>query len=120
MADSDAVRQQRRRRHRSGDHSMCRRGCQDARTSPRIAEVPSGSAENFDPAGALRALARRLEAAYGADPSNGLLAKELRQTLVLLLPTRDAAVDAEWKQIMGELSRPVPRSETPDWFDDGG
>jgi hypothetical protein len=117
MADSDAVRQQRRRRHRAGDHSMCRRGCQDARPSLKIAEVPAGSGESLDSAAALRDLAAQLQEAYRADPGNALLARELRNTLLVLMPSREAGVDAELRLLMGELSRPVPDGPPPSWND---
>lgn len=120
MADSDAVRQARRRRHRQGDHSMCRRSCGDGRASPRIAEVPAGAGENLDSGAALRDLAAGLMAAYRADPGNALLAREARQTLLVLLPSREAGVEAEMALLMRELSRPVPYSESNSWRDDGG
>jgi hypothetical protein len=113
------VRQARRRRHKAGDHSTCRRGCQDARGSLKIAEVPAGSGESLDPGAALRNLACQLQAACAADPGNSALAREYRSTLLALLPAKDAAMDAEWGRLMAELSRPVPRSQTRDWFDDG-
>jgi hypothetical protein len=109
----------RRRHHKAGDHSMCRKSCPDARGPLRIPPVPPGSAENLDPAAALRDLAARLQAAYHADPGNSLLAKELRSTLQLLLPSRDAAVDHEWRELMAEMSRPVPR-QPGDWPGDVG
>jgi hypothetical protein len=115
MSDSDAMRQQRRRHHLAGDHSMCRRSCKDARASLTIAPVPAGSAENLDPAGALRELAAQLGAACAADPANAILAREYRATLLSLLPSPDAAMDAEWKAIMAELSRPVPGSPPREW-----
>jgi hypothetical protein len=107
MGDSDAVRQMRRRRHKGGDHSMCRRACQDAQASVRIAPVPAGSGEDLDPAAALRDLAAQLQAASAADPANAILAREYRSTLLALLPSSDAAADAEWAAMMAELSRPV-------------
>jgi hypothetical protein len=119
MSDSSAVRQQRYRRHKAGDHSACRRGCNDARASRRKQVLPARSGEDLDPAAALRDLAAQLQAAYEADPGNGLLARELRQTLLVLMPSRDAGVDAELRALMADLSRPVPRSETGDWLDGG-
>jgi hypothetical protein len=67
----------------------------------------------------MRDLAVQLQAAYSADPGNALLARELRATLLALSPSQDAAADAEWKALMAEMSRPVPRSETKDWLDGG-
>jgi hypothetical protein len=117
MADSDAVRQARRRHHRAGDHSMCRQGCQVRGASVRIAPVPEGSGQNLDPSAALRDLAAQLRAACEADPSNAVLAREYRATLMALLPSPGAGIDGEFKALMAELSKPVPRSETGDWLD---
>lgn len=114
MADSDAVRQQRRRHHQAGDHSMCRRGCKESRASVTIAEVPAGSGRDIDPSAALRDLAAGLQEAYRTDPGNGLLARELRMTLLALRPPRDAGVDDELAALMRDLARPVPFSETGD------
>jgi hypothetical protein len=111
VADSDAVRQQRRRHHRAGDHSQCRRDCQDGRASLRAAPVPDGAGENLDPGAALRDLAAQLQAAYSADPGNAVLAREYRSTLLALLPAREAGVDAEMRLLMETLSTPVPRDE---------
>jgi hypothetical protein len=119
MADSDAVRQQRRRRHQAGDHTMCRRGCKDSRASVTIAKVPTGSGRDIDPSLALRDLAVGLQAAYRADPGNGLLARELRMTLLALRPSREAGVDDELAALMRDLARPVPASETEPWFQAG-
>ena len=56
-----------------------------------------------------------------ADPGNMVAAKELRQTLMVLMPSPAAGVDAEFKALMGYLSTPVPASETRDWLaGDGG
>lgn len=111
MADSDRLRQQRRRRHLAGDHSVCRDGCQARRQIPRRVEpVLAGSGENLDRAASLRWLAGQLQAAYEADPSNALLAKELRATLLALPPAGDAAAAAEWaafQQEVASLSAPV-------------
>jgi hypothetical protein len=63
----------------------------------------------------LRDLARQLELAYCADPGNSLLARELRQTLLVLLPSRDAGVDAELRQLMTDLGRPDPGSAPREW-----
>jgi hypothetical protein len=120
MADDGATRTRRWKLHKQGNHSMCRGSCSIARGSPTIVPVPSGSGKDLDPDASMRDLAARLEVAHRADPGNGVLARELRSTLLVLMPTVDAAMDAEWKQVMAELSRPVPRSETRDWFDDGG
>jgi len=80
----------------------------------KIAPLSPEAVESFDPSVSLRALAARLEAASVADPANSAVAKELRSTLMLLMPNPQASVDAELKLLMSELSRPVPRSETRD------
>ena len=115
MADSAAVRMARHRRHVAGDHTSCRRGCQDSRGSARVPAVEPGSGESLDPLATLRDLAAQLWQACQADPGNGVLAKELRATLVLLLPAPGAGLDAEWAAMMRVLSTPVPASETTDW-----
>jgi hypothetical protein len=98
------VRQQRYRRHKAGDHSLCSRSrCQDARPSLKIAEVPAGSGGGLDPQAALRDLAVQLAAAYAADPANASLAKELRSTLLVLAPRQDEDVKAELVKLMTEL-----------------
>lgn len=85
MADSGALRVRRARAHKAGDHSLCRR-CPAVRGEPEAPEglvslpsLPDGPA--FDTAAELRQLAQNLAAAYGADTSNALLARELRMTL---------------------------------------
>lgn len=115
MADSDAIRQARRRRHRQGDHSMCRRNCQDGRSPLRIAPVPAGSGENLDAGAAMRDLAAQLLEAYRSDPMNAVLAREARHTLLALTPSRDGAADAEWRGLMADLARPV--SSRGEWDD---
>ena len=78
MADSNAVRQQRKRAHAAGDHRLCR-GC-DALTV--VVPLPAADGTEFDPPASLVALARRLEAAHEADPANANVARELRMTLM--------------------------------------
>jgi hypothetical protein len=82
----------------------------------KIVPVPAGSGKDLDPAVGLRDLAVQLQVAYRADPSNAVLARELRTTLLVLMPSKNADMDAQWKLLMGELSRPV---QSRDWFDDG-
>jgi hypothetical protein len=89
MADSEAVRQRRRRAHAAGDHSLCVR-CDGLR--PGADDV--GDAEPCsDPVGELAALAGRLVAAHTADPANAMLARELRQTLLAMAPDAAPAAD---------------------------
>jgi hypothetical protein len=80
MADSEAVRSRRKRRHAAGDHSICRHGP----VALPLRVVAPGEAEGLDVAAAMRELAVRLAAAYEAQPANALLARELRATLLAL------------------------------------
>jgi hypothetical protein len=123
MADTNAQRQQRHRRHRAGDHSMCRKPCQDSRPSRKIAPVPAGSGRDLDPGAEMRDLAVQLREACRADPGNAVLAREYRNTLVLLMPSHDGAVDVELQALMreiGGLSKPTRGQEWPDWGNDRG
>lgn len=90
MADSQALRSRRARQHKSGDHSLCKRGCQQRSGELReeIRALPPVSVDSggFDPDAELRQLADQLAAAYSADPGNALLARELRMTLQSLKP----------------------------------
>ena len=59
---------------------------------------------DLDPAASLRALARRLEAAHEEDPSNAMVARELRATLLVLgsgsgkpAPDIADAIRASWE-----------------------
>ena len=89
MADSPAVRQRRLRAHQAGDHSLCVR-CDRAgmRVGP-LADVDPV----VDPLASLARLAGRLEAAHIADPGNAPLARELRQTLLVLGSNAPSQVD---------------------------
>jgi hypothetical protein len=80
MADSNALRQRRKRAHAAGDHSLCRR-C-DGRV--RLAVVPAGGAVLVDARVALERLAARLEAAHVADPADAAVARVLKDTLLAL------------------------------------
>src|SRR5262245_9243383 len=85
MADSGALRQRRSKAHKAGDHSLCRR-CPDARSergpTQGVALLPPvPAAPDLDPGAEMRTLAARLAAAHEAEPSNALLARELRMTL---------------------------------------
>lgn len=85
MADSEAVRSRRKRKHAQGDHSMCRHPRESV---PPVTVLP-GDGE-LDPVTELRRSAARLVAACEADPSNAVLARELRATLAVL-PQAEAA-----------------------------
>jgi hypothetical protein len=77
MADSNALRQRRKRSHAAGDHSPCRhRGV--------LAAVEAGPGAWFDAGGEMTRLAGWLEAAHIADPGNAAIARELRLTLLAL------------------------------------
>jgi hypothetical protein len=96
VADSDALRQRRRKAHVQGDHSLCRR-CTVVKPRPvfPVTDLAPGAGEVKDAAAELRQLAFRLVAAHTADPANGVLAKELRSTLVALMPKGKPDADAD-------------------------
>lgn len=108
MADSEAVRSRRKRMHAAGDHSLCRRcpavrnGGESSRTVT-IAPPPAESGTELDPAAEMRRLAVRLSAAYDQDPSNALLARELRMTLAELMPKGKGPADADLTGLFGAL-----------------
>jgi len=83
MADSEAVRSRRKRLHAAGDHSMCRRcPAVTGKATPRVAVLsPIPKAPDLDAVAEMQTLALRLAAAHEAEPSNALLARELRMTL---------------------------------------
>lgn len=85
MADSDAVRSRRKRRHAAGDHGMCGPSC-DRRPPGRVLATAAVAQAGpcTDPAAALAALAARLEAAHEADPADAAVARVLKDTLVVL------------------------------------
>jgi hypothetical protein len=95
MADSHATRQARYRRHRAGDHSLCRPGpgrCPAVTGDPPRPLVVSPPVGDLDPRVELEALARRLIAASEADPLNTALARALTDVL-RALPVRRGALD---------------------------
>ena len=95
IADSEALRARRARRHRAGDHSLCKRCA--AVKSP--AEPPG---ELGEPTSELRDLAARLAAAHRAEPGNALLARELRLTLQSLM-SGGGSVDGELATLFAEF-----------------
>jgi hypothetical protein len=103
MADSDALRAQRYRRHRQGDHSICRHRLVPGLGSP-LAPVPDirPAGAEFDPVAELRALADRLTEAYQPDRGNAAIARELRLTLQSLmgLPAEELDPLAELRAMM--------------------
>jgi hypothetical protein len=109
MADSDAVRSRRKRRHAAGDHGMCGPAC-DRRPPPgrQLAAVAGSAAEACtDPAAALAALAGRLVAAHEADPGDAALARECRATLLALAGLEDGAGDGDPLAGLRALADPV-------------
>ncbi len=80
MRDDDATRARRYRRHRQGDHTLCRHAVVPA-------PVPDVTPGEIDARAELEALAARLAAAHRADPGNPGLARELRTTLLSLGPS---------------------------------
>lgn len=97
IADSEALRAQRSRKHKAGDHSLCVR-CAAVRPKP-TASVPVD-----DPAAALRELAGQLMAACRADPGNATLARELRMTLQALREPGEG-LDSELAEFLAGFSR---------------
>jgi hypothetical protein len=97
MADSPALRQRRTRRHKAGDHSLCRPGCgdRDKHAPPQLAQVRplDAPAGDLNPRESLTALARRLEEAHLAYPANAFIARELRVTLLAIEAAEPAAAD---------------------------
>jgi len=57
----------------------------------------------LDPVAELRELAAELHAAYRADPSNAMLARECRATLALLMPKDSKAADADLTGLFAAL-----------------
>jgi hypothetical protein len=99
MADSQALRSRRCRKHQAGDHSLCRH---DARSGPPA--VPLVVPEGIEPHTALVALACRLEAAHVADPANERLARELRATLLVLLSAQDSDAEPDFVAELAKLA----------------
>lgn len=97
IADSEALRAQRSRKHRAGDHSLCKR-CAAVRPKPATA------APVEDPAAVMRQLAGDLAAACRADPGNATLARELRMTLQALADPGDG-LDGELREFLAGFSR---------------
>lgn len=71
---------------------------------PRLTVLETGSAgfSGLDPVMEMTQLAKQLAAAYEADPSNALLARELRMTLQSLKPP--ATADAGLEELLRDLS----------------
>lgn len=67
-------------------------------------EAVSGAVQATDPVSGLRLLAGQLAQAYAADPSNALLARELRMTLQALMPAKGGQADDELAGLFAEFS----------------
>jgi hypothetical protein len=103
VADSEALRSKRKRAHAAGDHSLCRRCAAVKPPMTQVPDLPAGSAEVTDAAAELRQLAFRLVMAHTYDPANAILAKELRATLVALLPKGKPEADADLTGLFSAL-----------------
>ncbi len=90
----------RSRAHKAGDHSLCKR-CAVLRADPAVVRT---AVPVTDPAAGLRLLAGQLTAAYGADPGNALLARELRMTLQALMAPA-GSVDGELAEFLAGFSQ---------------
>ena len=107
MADSEALRARRHRAHRAGDHSLCRR-CAVVRgesvTPAALVSLPAPpDGPAFDATAEMRRLAGRLVLAHTAEPSNSLLARELRMTLAELMPKGKPDADADLTGLFSAL-----------------
>jgi hypothetical protein len=100
LADSDALRMRRSRRHKGGDHSLCR-NCAALKLAAVPATAPDG--EVTDARAELRQLAFRMAGAHREDPSNAILGAELRKTLLELLPKGTENQDADLTGLFGAL-----------------
>lgn len=97
MADSEALRARRSRRHRAGDHSLCR-NCATVKLA-----APAAPGEVTDALAELRQLAYRMAEAHRQDPSNAILGAELRKTLLELTPKGKQNGDADLTGLFGAL-----------------
>lgn len=104
MADSEAVRSRRKRLHAAGDHSLCRRcaAVLGETRPPQVVRLAPDSPE-FDPQAEMRRLAARLAVEHEAQPSNALLARELRMTLAELMPKGKRDADADLTGLFSAL-----------------
>jgi hypothetical protein len=81
MADSGAVRTARYKRHKAGDHSMCRH----LRDYAPLVVLPAPGGQDLDPVAELRQLAADALADYRANPGNAGMVREARLTLQALM-----------------------------------
>lgn len=112
MADSGSLRVLRHRQHKAGNHSLCKpRFCESAQVAPvlpKVSRVLEGSGKDFDPREAMTALAAQLRAACEASPSDAVLAREYRLTLMELAKDGDRDGPDPFAELLAELSGPVP------------
>jgi hypothetical protein len=110
LADSEALRARRSRKHRAGDHSLCRR-CAAVRGTVSIdngthvdfAPIQPPDAPGLDPSAEMRDLAARMVGAHRLDPANAILGAELRKTLLELMPKGKPEADADLTGLFGSL-----------------
>jgi hypothetical protein len=98
LADSEALRARRSRRHKAGDHSLCRGGCAALKLA-----APAAIGEVTDARAELRQLAYRMAEAHRSDPGNAILGAELRKTLLELMPKGKQDADADLTGLFGAL-----------------
>ena len=107
LADSGALRVRRARAHKAGDHSLCRR-CAAVRGEAGVPETVTllgrpPDVPELDPAAEMRRLAARLASAHESDPSNAIVAAELRKTLLELMPKGKPDADADLTGLFSAL-----------------
>jgi hypothetical protein len=98
LADSEALRARRSRRHKAGDHSLCRGSCAALKLA-----APATVGEVADARAELRQLAYRMAEAHRSDPGNAILGAELRKTLLELMPKGKQDADADLTGLFGAL-----------------
>jgi hypothetical protein len=99
--DSEALRSRRYRLHKAGNHSLCRRCDAVANRGGAVSVVAEMRPAETDGADPMARLAELLMAAYEANPSDALLARELRMTLQALAPVE--RVDGELAELLDVL-----------------
>ena len=98
MADSEALRARRSRRHKAGDHTLCRGNCATLKLA-----APATVGEVTDARAELRQLAYRMAEAHRAEPGNAILGAELRKTLLELMPKGKSDADDDLTGLFGAL-----------------
>lgn len=103
MADSEAVRSARYRRHRRGNHEMCLHPL--AESEDQAAEVDPGQ---IDPVAVLRSVVVRLMAVSEAEPRNVPIAHELRMAVSELARLEPPAPPSDPLDVLREMMDGVP------------